>query len=121
MPIGTRMRRPQFLLAGPLAALVLVAPALYASLFVGSQCGDGGGTIPAAGSARETFCQVAVNGDQRIVLASAILLYAPIWMPIVAGYVAANNGTASTFWRGVVYALGLLGIWIGLSLGLPAS
>ena len=121
MPIGTRMRRPQFLLAGPLAALVLVAPALYASLFVGRQCGNEGGVIPADGSARDTFCQVAVNGDERLVLAGAILLYGPIWMPIAAGYVAAVNGTASTFWRGVIYAVGLLGIWIGLSLGLPSS
>lgn len=120
MPIRTGMRRPQFLLAGPLAALVLVGPALYASLFVGRQCGEGG-PVPAAGSALDTFCKVAVTGDERLVLAGAILLYAPIWMPIAAGYVAAMNGTASTFWRGIAYALGLLGIWIGLSLGLPAS
>src|SRR3712207_8223834 len=88
------MRRPQFLLAGPLAALVLVAPALYASLLVGRQCGQSGGSLPADGSALDVFCQVAVTGDNRLVLAGAILLYAPIWMPIAAGYVAANNGTS---------------------------
>src|SRR3712207_359896 len=115
------MRRPQFLLAGPIVALLLVAPALYASLFVGRQCGDAGGALPADGSARDVFCKVAVDGDERMVLAGAILLYAPIWMPIAAGYVAANNGTASTFWRGVIYAVGLLAAWIGLSLALPAS
>jgi hypothetical protein len=115
------MRRPQFLLAGPLAALVLVAPALYASVFVGRQCGDAGGTAPIDGSALDVFCQVAVNGDERLVLAGAILLYAPIWMPIASGYVAASNGSPSTFWRGVVYAIGLLAAWIGLSLLLPAA
>lgn len=115
------MRRPQFLLAGPLAALVLVAPALYAQLFVGRQCGDDGQPAPADGSALDTFCQVANSSDERIVLAGAILLYAPIWLPIVAGYVAASNGMANTFWRGVVYSVALLAAWVALSFGLPAS
>jgi hypothetical protein len=115
------MRRPQFLLAGPLAALVLVAPALYAQLFVGRQCGADGQPAPAQGSALDTFCQVANSSDERIVVAGALLLYAPIWLPIAAGWFAANNGTASTFWRGVAYSVALLGIWLGLSAVLPAA